>query len=121
MIRLTDLSLPLLRLLPPERAHGLTLWGLRAGLGPHAPAPDAALARTVFGLRFPGPVGLAAGFDKDAVAPRALFRLGFGFVEVGTVTPQPQPGNPYPRVFRLPADGGVINRLGFNNAGHAAA
>ena len=71
----------------------------------------------VFGLNFPNPIGMAAGFDKNAEVPDALLRLGFGFVEVGTVTPLPQPGNPRPRVFRLEADGGVINRLGFNSQG----
>ena len=73
-----------------------------------------------FGLNFPNPVGIAAGFDKHAAVPDALLRLGFGFVEVGTVTPLPQAGNPRPRVFRLDADGGVINRLGFNSEGAAA-
>ncbi|MBK5912260.1 dihydroorotate dehydrogenase (quinone) [Rhodothalassium salexigens] len=115
------LARPVLHALPGETAHALTLAALRVGLAPRAPAPDPALARTVCGLRFPGPVGLAAGFDKDALAPRALFRLGFGFVEVGTLTPRPQPGNPRPRLFRLAADRAVINRMGFNNAGHEAA
>ncbi|MFI5274616.1 MAG: quinone-dependent dihydroorotate dehydrogenase [Ktedonobacterales bacterium] len=76
--------------------------------------------RAVFGLRFPSPVGLAAGFDKNAVAVPALAALGFGFVEIGTVTLHAQPGNPRPRLFRLPADGALINRMGFNNAGAAA-
>ena len=73
-----------------------------------------------FGLNFPNPVGIAPGFDKNAEVPDALLRLGFGFVEVGTVTPRPQTGNPRPRLFRLDADQGVINRLGFNNEGAAA-
>jgi len=80
-----------------------------------ADAPE--LAVRAFGLNFPNPVGLAAGFDKNAQVPDALLRLGFGFVEVGTVTPRPQAGNPRPRLFRLEADEGVINRLGFNNDG----
>ncbi|HKS71189.1 MAG TPA: dihydroorotate dehydrogenase (quinone), partial [Ktedonobacterales bacterium] len=79
-----------------------------------------ATPREVFGLRFPNPVGLAAGFDKNAVAVPALAALGFGFVEIGTVTAQPQPGNPRPRLFRLPDDAALINRMGFNNAGAAA-
>jgi dihydroorotate dehydrogenase len=83
-------------------------------------ADDARLAREVFGLRFPNPIGLAAGFDKNAVAVPALAALGFGFVEVGTVTFHAQPGNPRPRLFRLPADAALINRMGFNNAGAAA-
>jgi dihydroorotate dehydrogenase len=107
--------------LEAERAHELTLALLeRAPLPPAAP-DDPRLAVSAFGLRFPNPVGLAAGFDKNARVPDAMLRLGFGFVEIGTVTPRPQPGNPRPRVFRLPAARGVINRLGFNNDGHAAA
>ena len=113
------LSRPLMRALDPEDAHGLTLKALR--LVPLTrPAPDPAeLAVRAFGLNFPNPVGIAAGFDKNAQAPDALFRLGFGFAEVGSVTPRPQAGNPRPRVFRLEADQGVINRLGFNNDGAA--
>ncbi len=82
---------------------------------------DPRLAVRAFGLDFPNPVGLAAGFDKNAEVPDAMLRLGFGFVEVGSVTPRPQSGNPKPRLFRLEADAAVINRLGFNNEGHAAA
>lgn len=105
-------------MLPPETAHRLTLMGLAAGLAGRAPSPDPPVLRQhVWGLDFPNPIGIAAGFDKDAHAPDALLRLGFGFVEVGTVTPRPQPGNPKPRVFRLEADGALINRLGFNNEG----
>ena len=74
-----------------------------------------------FGLRFPNPLGLAAGFDKNAEVPDAMLALGFGFTEIGTVTPRPQAGNPRPRLFRLPEDRAVINRMGFNNEGHAAA
>src|SRR5206468_7124600 len=78
---------------------------------------DALLAVRAFGLNFPNPVGMAAGFDKHGEVPDALLGLGFGFVEVGTVTPLPQPGNPRPRLFRLAPDEGVINRLGFNSEG----
>jgi len=113
--------LPLLRRIDPERAHGIALRALRLGLGGQSRAPDnPALAITVLGLRFANPIGLAAGFDKGAVAAKALMRLGFGFVETGTVTPLPQPGNPQPRLFRLEPDRAVINRLGFNNAGLGA-
>jgi dihydroorotate dehydrogenase len=109
---------PLLRALPPETAHRLTLTALAAGLGGSSPAPDPPVLRQrLWGLDFPNPVGIAAGFDKDARAPEALLRLGFGCVEIGTVTPRPQPGNPRPRVFRLEADGALINRMGFNSGG----
>jgi len=119
---LADLALPLLRRLEPERAHGMALKALRLGLGPsRQPPPDPALAQTLWGLTFPSPVGLAAGFDKDAEAFAPLLRAGFGFVEVGTITPRPQVGNPRPRLFRLPEDGAVINRMGFNNGGMDAA
>ena len=111
---------PLLFRLDPERAHSLTLAALRTGLVPRAPADDPILATTLAGLALPNPIGLAAGFDKNAEVPDAMLRLGFGFVETGTVTPLPQAGNPRPRVFRLAADDAVINRLGFNNAGLAA-
>ena len=115
---LASALMPLLRRLGPERAHDLSLHALRAGLaGRDATKDDPALAITVLGRRFTNPVGLAAGFDKGAAAARALMRLGFGFVETGTVTPRPQPGNPQPRLFRLEEDRAVINRLGFNNAG----
>ena len=115
------LSRPLLRALDPEDAHTLALKALRF-LPRTKPAADPPELRVrAFGLNFPNPIGLAAGFDKDALAPDALLRLGFGFVEIGTVTPRPQAGNPRPRVFRLEADGAVINRLGFNNGGAPAA
>jgi dihydroorotate dehydrogenase len=107
--------------LDPERAHRLTLALLERAPLPPARPDDPRLAVEVFGLRFPNPIGLAAGFDKDARVPDAMLRLGFGFVEVGTITPRPQPGNPPPRVFRLPEVRGTINRLGFNSGGHAAA
>jgi dihydroorotate dehydrogenase len=110
--------LPLLRWMDPERAHDLALYALRLGVAGQAAASDPpALSIEVLGRRFANPIGLAAGFDKNAVAIPALMRLGFGFVETGTVTPRPQAGNPRPRLFRLPADQAVINRMGFNNAG----
>jgi dihydroorotate dehydrogenase len=110
-------SLPLLRWLDPEDAHRLAIQGLKL-LPPMRPRPDdAKLAVRAFGLNFPNPIGMAAGFDKSAEAPDALLRLGFGFVEIGTVTPKPQAGNPRPRLFRLERDEAVINRMGFNNDG----
>jgi dihydroorotate dehydrogenase len=113
-----NLTLPLLRLLPPERAHRLTIGALRAGLTPRARGADPPSLRiTLWGRDFPNPLGLAAGFDKNAEVPDAMLRFGFGFVEVGTVTPRPQPGNPKPRLFRLAEDQALINRLGFNNDG----
>lgn len=113
-------SLPLLRLIDAEDAHRLAIRGLR--LVPPAPArPDkASLAVRAFGLNFGNPLGMAAGFDKNAEAPDALLRLGFGFVEIGSVTPRPQDGNPRPRLFRLARDEAVINRMGFNNDGAEA-
>lgn len=108
----------LLRLLPPERAHRLALWGLAQGLGPRLAAPeDPALKTSLWGRSFAHPVGLAAGFDKNAEAVPALFNLGFAFVEVGAATPRPQAGNPQPRLFRLTPDRAIVNRMGFNNAG----
>jgi dihydroorotate dehydrogenase len=114
---LHELGARLLRTTDPERAHELGLAALAAGLGPRAPADAPILAARLAGLPLANPVGLAAGFDKDARAPAALLAAGFGFVECGTVTPRPQAGNPRPRLFRLPEDGAVINRMGFNNAG----
>ena len=111
------LTRPLLHALDPEDAHGLTIRLLRAAPFLRAGRDDKRLAVRAFGLNFPNPVGMAAGYDKNAEVPDALLRLGFGFVEVGTVTPQPQGGNPRPRLFRLDADAGVINRLGFNSQG----
>ncbi|TJW60151.1 MAG: dihydroorotate dehydrogenase (quinone), partial [Mesorhizobium sp.] len=106
----------------PETAHGLSIAALRCGLPVGATAPrDARLRIRLCGLDFPNPLGMAAGYDKNAEVPDALLGLGFGFAEVGTITPLPQPGNPKPRIFRLTADEAVINRLGFNNEGHAAA
>lgn len=119
---LIDLARPMLFALEPEHAHELSLKALEAGLYPRDfAAPDGRLAQTVFGLSFANPVGVAAGYDKDARVPDAVLGLGCGFAEVGTITPLPQVGNPQPRVFRLVNDQAVINRLGFNNAGHAAA
>jgi dihydroorotate dehydrogenase len=113
-------SLPLLRWFDPEDAHRLAIQGLRL-LPPMRPRPDdPKLAVRAFGLNFPNPVGMAAGFDKSAEVPDALLRLGFGFVEIGSVTPKPQIGNPRPRLFRLERDEGVVNRMGFNNDGAAA-
>jgi dihydroorotate dehydrogenase len=108
---------PLLRLLDPEDAHRLAIAALK--LPPHVKltADDPRLAVRAFGLNFGNPIGIAAGFDKNAEVPDALLGLGFGFVEVGTVTPLPQAGNPRPRLFRLERDHGVINRLGFNSEG----
>jgi dihydroorotate dehydrogenase len=107
-----------LRRLGAEDAHSLTIAALKAGLGPRAnPSSPPNLAVDLCGLKLPNCVGLAAGFDKNAEVAGALLRAGFGFVECGTVTPLPQAGNPRPRLFRLPEDQGVINRLGFNNGG----
>jgi dihydroorotate dehydrogenase len=110
--------MPLLRLLPAERAHHVTLALLKAGLVPSARVvADPILATRQWGLDFPNPLGLAAGFDKNGEVPDAMLRLGFGFAEIGSVTPLPQPGNPKPRLFRLAEDKAVINRMGFNNRG----
>jgi len=116
---LMDAGAALLRRLPPETAHRATLGLTRmaAPFLPRAADGDPALAIRAFGLFFPNPVGLAAGFDKDGEVPDAMLKLGFGFVECGTVTPRPQSGNPRPRLFRLTEDRAVINRMGFNNAG----
>jgi dihydroorotate dehydrogenase len=113
------LSRPFLRAIDPEDAHNLALRALRM-VPAIRPTPDPPELRVrAFGLNFPNPIGIAPGFDKNAAVPDALLRLGFGFVEVGTVTPRAQSGNPRPRLFRLPADEAVINRLGFNNEGAA--
>ena len=122
MIRAFDaFSLPLLRWFDPEDAHRLALQGLKLLPVARPRGDDQKLAVRAFGLNFPNPVGIAAGFDKNAEVPDALLRLGFGFVEVGTVTPKPQAGNPRPRLFRLERDEAVINRLGFNSDGADAA
>jgi dihydroorotate dehydrogenase len=113
-------SLPLLRWFDPEDAHRMAIQGLRL-LPPVRPRPDdPKLAVRAFGLNFPNPIGMAAGFDKSAEVPDALLRLGFGFVEIGSVTPTPQAGNPRPRLFRLERDEAVVNRMGFNNDGAEA-
>ena len=110
-----------LHVLDPEDAHTATILGLKLGLGPVDRTPDdPILATTLAGIPVASPIGLAAGFDKNAEVPTAMLRAGFGFVECGTVTPLPQAGNPRPRLFRLREDRGVINRLGFNNAGLGA-
>ena len=121
MSALLDLALPFARLIDPETAHGLALRALSCLPARPAPADDARLRVSAFGLSFPNPVGLAAGFDKEAEVPDAMLGAGFGFVEVGTITPRPQPGNPRPRNFRLVEDRAVINRYGFNSGGHGPA
>ena len=119
---LLDAGARMLRQLPPETSHRATIRLLSAGgaVLPAALPDDPKLAVTALGLRLPNPIGLAAGFDKDGEVPDAMLKLGFGFVEIGTVTPRSQAGNPKPRLFRLPEDRAVINRMGFNNAGMEA-
>ncbi|ADL00129.1 quinone-dependent dihydroorotate dehydrogenase [Brevundimonas subvibrioides] len=112
-----DLGTVALRLLDPETAHGLAIAALKHAPLPRAELDDPILATRIAGLDLPNPVGLAAGLDKNAEALHGLSRLGFGFVECGSVTPLPQPGNPKPRLFRLTEDRAIINRMGFNNAG----
>jgi dihydroorotate dehydrogenase len=122
MSSLFGLGQSLLLALPPERAHDLAIKSLELGLYPRADAPDdKRLRQRLFGLDFPNPLGMAAGFDKNARVPRELLAMGFGFVEVGTLTPRAQSGNQAPRMFRSVADRAVINRLGFNNEGQEAA
>ncbi len=114
------LARPALFVLDPEDAHELSLKALENGIYPRAScSSDACLKQRFFGLDFPNPIGIAAGYDKDGRVPDAILAMGCGFAEIGTVTPKPQAGNPKPRVFRLVADRGLINRLGFNNAGHS--
>jgi dihydroorotate dehydrogenase len=121
---------PILFRFSAERAHAMTAWALRVAwrtpvvrgiVRGMCTASDPRLEREVLGMKFPNPVGMAAGFDKDATLYHELTMLGLGFVEVGTVTPQPHPGNPRPRLFRLPKDRALINRMGFNNKGMANA
>ena len=122
MSALFGLGQSLLLALPPERAHDLAVKSLELGVYPRADAPDdQRLAQRLFGLDFPNPLGMAAGFDKNARVPRELLAMGFGFVEVGTLTPRAQGGNKQPRMFRSVVDRAVINRLGFNNEGQEAA
>ena len=112
------LGLAALRRMDPEMAHGLALKALKTPFAPNiAPSTSPGLATEICGLKLPNPVGLAAGFDKNAEAIAPLMRAGFGFIEVGAATPRPQPGNPRPRLFRLTEDRAVINRFGFNNQG----
>ncbi|BBI19562.1 dihydroorotate dehydrogenase [Qipengyuania flava] len=117
---LFDLARPALFAIDPERAHRLTVRAL-ALAGRRGPPAAGALAIEVAGLGFPNPLGMAAGFDKDAEVPDQLLGLGFGFAEVGSITPRPQAGNPRPRLFRLVEDRAVINRMGFNNGGAEVA
>ena len=117
-----DMGRQALLSLDPERAHELTLASLERGVHPRGTGPDApCLAGTLGALRLPNPIGMAAGFDKDARVPDAVLAMGCGLAEVGTLTPLPQAGNPRPRLFRLKTDHAVINRFGFNNCGHVAA
>ncbi|HRM76200.1 MAG TPA: dihydroorotate dehydrogenase (quinone), partial [Paracoccus sp. (in: a-proteobacteria)] len=122
MTPLERLGLFALHRLDPERAHDLSLMALSRGLVPLAGKPITSdrLRTRIAGLDLPNPVGLAAGFDKNARALPALMRSGFGFIEIGAATPRPQPGNPRPRLFRLADDRAIINRFGFNNEGAQA-
>jgi len=121
MSALERTGLAALRRIDPETAHGLALRALQLGLGPRGgPYATSRLATQIAGLNLPNPIGLAAGFDKNAVALHPLGRCGFGFVEVGAATPRPQEGNPRPRLFRLTEDQAAINRFGFNNKGMQA-
>lgn len=113
-----NMARPFLHAQDAEDAHLATIRALKCLPPLPVPKSDSRLAQQLFGLNFPNPLGLAPGFDKNAEVPDAMLRLGFGFVEVGTLTPLPQAGNPRPRLFRLAADNAVINRMGFNNQGH---
>src|SRR5271165_6488715 len=127
MASLYRLIRPALCRLPPEAAHELTLQALEFGASRFLGSSSAQdsdppiLAQRLWGLDFPNPVGLAAGYDKDARVPDAMRAFGLGFVEIGTVTPRPQPGNPKPRLFRLEQDQAIVNRMGFNSGGLDAA
>nr|KAI8762107.1 dihydroorotate dehydrogenase (quinone); mitochondrial-like isoform X3 [Biomphalaria glabrata] len=116
-----EIAMPLLRIFSPETAHNISLKLIKCKLVPKPQTPDPPSLKTqVWGRTFPSMIGLAAGYDKQGEAVDGLFKMGFGFVEVGSVTPEPQPGNPKPRVFRLTEDKAVINRYGFNSEGHEA-
>ncbi|KAI8759447.1 dihydroorotate dehydrogenase (quinone), mitochondrial isoform X3 [Biomphalaria glabrata] len=116
-----EIAMPLLRIFSPETAHNISLKLIKCKLVPKPQTPDPPSLKTqVWGRTFPSMIGLAAGYDKQGEAVDGLFKMGFGFVEVGSVTPEPQPGNPKPRVFRLTEDKAVINRYGFNSEGHDA-
>jgi len=117
-----SMFLGLLQAMDPEKAHDLSVRTLARGMGPTLPPPDdPALGVELWGKRFNNPIGLAAGYDKNALVPDACLRIGFGFVEVGGITPRPQSGNPRPRVFRLQEDGAIVNRMGLNNDGMIVA
>lgn len=122
VVKLYKIMRPALFHFNPERAHELSIKALQSGfIGQKTTKHDPRLAQELWGLNFPNPLGIAAGYDKNAEVANELVNLGFGFVEVGTITPKPQPGNPEPRLFRLIKDEAIINRLGFNNEGHEAA
>lgn len=121
MVNLFKIARPALYRLDPEQAHALSIKALKTGLTLPRLKDDPRLTKHIWGLTIKNPIGLAAGYDKNAEVPEELIKLGFGFVEVGTLTPHPQEGNPKPRIFRLPKDHAIINRLGFNNDGHEAA
>ena len=112
-----DSSIKLLKFLPPELAHTITIHALKYLNFNFNSFEDPILSQHLIGLDFPNPLGLAAGFDKNAEVIKSIFSLGFGYVEIGTVTPLPQKGNPKPRIFRLEEDKAIINSLGFNNSG----
>lgn len=109
---------PALFKLEPEQAHKAAIMALQLGLAPNGRLSNDGLSQTIFGLKFDNPIGIAAGFDKNAQVPNEIIKVGFGFAEIGSVTPRPQAGNPKPRIFRVPEHKGVINRMGFNNDGH---
>ena len=112
-----DIPIKILKFLPPELAHSFSIKALKYLNLKYDNINDPILSQHILGLDFPNPIGLAAGFDKNAEVISSMFSLGFGFIEVGTITPLPQNGNPKPRVFRLEEDKGIINSLGFNNKG----
>ena len=111
---------PALFKLEPEQAHKAAIMALQMGVAPNGRLSNDGLKQRVFGLDFDNPIGVAAGFDKNAEVPNEIIKVGFGFAEIGSVTPRPQAGNPKPRIFRVPEHRGVINRMGFNNDGHEA-